>query len=483
VGNPTERLFRALAEVVAEIPETNPFHNKVTLKKQSRDPWISSPEARLLQRVLSESLTVDQHTFADDFFSRYIRSVFGAEDQIESAGNHIVFGRRGSGKSSLLVYAMRRLEAEGRPYAWVSMQTYDRRGDHRVIASVLVETLDQALAQASSTLAEAALLDDAKALRDTIGRLAEQAEEVTLDALRLTVPKIKRIFVGITRARGSFTIFLDDFHVIAPSLQPELLSVVYAFTRGNKVYLKLSAIEHFARTWDPVSRTGLETPNDAQRIGLDYNLTIPDKARDHISKILSAHATYSGLPSVAVLCRTDAMARLVWVAAGVPRDATSIFAQAMVKAVNRGEKEISVTSINVAASEAANDKMRFVEMDTSGAFADAVTVLDQIKTFCIREQKKNAFIVQVKNDDPMFESIRKLIDLRLLHVLHPGITPDEAGVKWMAVLLDYGFYTGMRAAKSIDLFQAEAKTPEVKELRKLPRFNGSPERAATLALL
>jgi hypothetical protein len=166
------------------------------------------------------------------------------------------------------------------------------------------------------------------------------------------------------------------------------------------------------------------------------------------------------------------MARLVWVAAGVPRDAINMFSQALIRAANENKRQVSITGINMAASQAADDKMRFVEMDSSGAFKDALRVLDDIKQFCIRGSKQNAFLVESKNDDPLFENIRKLIDLRFLHVLHPGITPDQAGVRWLALLLDYGFYTGVRAGKSIDLFQREGRSPEVKELRKLPRFRG-----------
>ena len=64
-----------------------------------------------------------------------------------------------------------------------------------------------------------------------------------------------------------------------------MLDVLYAVCRGNRVFLKLSAIETQARTFDPRTRHGLEVPHDAQVILLDYNLTIPDKATQHIEAI------------------------------------------------------------------------------------------------------------------------------------------------------------------------------------------------------
>ena len=59
---------------------------------------------------------------------------------------------------------------------------------------------------------------------------------------------------------------------------------------------------------------------------------MPDKAAGHIEGILDAHAIYCGLPGVRFLCTSaDVLSRLVWVSAGVPRDALNLFAQAMTK--------------------------------------------------------------------------------------------------------------------------------------------------------
>jgi hypothetical protein len=66
--------------------------------------------------------------------------------------------------------------------------------------------------------------------------------------------------------------------------------------------------------------------------------------------------------------------------------------------------------------------------------------------------------------------VRKLIDLRLLHVINEGITIGEAGRKYLGLVLDYGFYTGIRAARSVDLFNRQTQRVAYKDLRKLPVF-------------
>jgi hypothetical protein len=46
----------------------------------------------------------------------------------------------------------------------------------------------------------------------------------------------------------------------------------------------------------------------------------------------------------------------------------------------------------------------------------------------------------------------------------------EAGRKYLALILDYGFYIGVRAAKSVDLFNKQTKRVAYKDLRRLPVF-------------
>jgi hypothetical protein len=212
-------------------------------------------------------------------------------------------------------------------------------------------------------------------------------------------------------------------------------------------------------------------PHDVQEIKLDYNLTIPEKATEHITSILDAHAVYCGLSSIRFLCTSqDALSRLVWVAAGVPRDALSIFGQAMTKASLTGGKRVSVSSINVAASETVNVKLRELDTDASGEAAPLHTMLEQLREFCIKRERKNAFLIEIRNDDPIYQRILKLVDLRLLHVINEGISVGEAGRKYLALILDYGFYIGVRAARSVDLFNKQTKKVAYKDLRRLPVF-------------
>ena len=350
------------------------------------------------------------------------------------------------------------------------MQVYAQRSELGVAVDVLLEILRQV----SPLLPNSTLIDPVSV------RLRHLLDQEVSDAatIRKVLPELRRALSEFATTGRTLAIFLDDFHVLAMAIQPQVLGLLYSVTRGNGIYIKLSAIETLTRTWDAVKTTGLQIPHDVQEIKLDYNLTIPEKATEHITSILDAHAVYCGLSSIRSLCTSnDVLSRLVWVSAGVPRDALNVFAQAMTKSALGQSSRVSVSSINIAASETITAKLKELDTDASGEAQELHQLLDDVKAFCIQTHRKNAFLFESKPDEPVFQHIRKLVDLRLLHVINEGISVGEAGRKYLALILDYGFYIGIRAAKSVDLFNKQTRKVAYKDLRRLPIFKRG-ERAA-----
>lgn len=459
VANPTERLYSILEEVRNHFAIEGQEPPMATLIKKLGENLLRGPEGKLFLKTLAESLNINRYSFEADFLSRYTRSVTGAEEQVTAAANHVVFGRRGAGKSTLLLYAMHTRKKESRPCVWIDMQVYARRDDEAVITDVLADIIREV----------AVYVGDLPEYASSLAAYSKAG--LTEKGIRKQLPTLRRLLSYFANNGQELFIFLDDFHVLAPELQPSLLDVLYSLCRGNKLFLKLSAIETLTKTFDPNKKKGLEISHDVQIIPLDYNLTIPDKATQHIEAILDSHALYCGLPSVRRICTSgDVVPRLTWVAAGVPRDALNLFSQAISKAILSSRSRVSVSNINVAASETINIKLRELEADASGLASPLKDLLEKIRNFCIKEHRGNAFLVEIKADDQTYENVRKLVDLRLLHVISEGITVSEAGRKYLGLILDYGFYTGMRAARSIELFNKQTERVPYAGLRKLPEY-------------
>lgn len=465
LGNPTDRFFKLLQQSLDALSEGNPYKQRTTIKKRASSPnnRLQLPETQFLRTILSESLTATQHSFADDFFTRYIRSVSGDEEQIVSQSNHIVYGRRGAGKSSLLAYLMHNLRQSTSPYAWVNIQTYSGRSDVGTVAEVLIDITNQLQGYASNQ-------PDFETFLPNLETVLDKDEEEAIEYLNRLIPRIRRAFGKIASHYGSVFIFLDDIHVVVETLQPILLDKLYSICRGNQVFLKISGIEQFVKLRDPSLRQGLETPGDIQVIRLDYNLTMPDKSKLHIQEILNSHAVYCGLPSVEYVCGDGVIDRLVWVSAGVPRDALYLFSQAISESSVRDQKRVSVGSVNASASEMTDEKLRDIKLDASGKYEEINQILDAIRQFCVTEQRKNVFLVEIQNESSTFHKLEELIALRLLHILHAGITPSEVGRRYMALMLDYGFYVGIRTARSVDLFSEEPKPVLARDVRSFPIF-------------
>jgi Cdc6-like AAA superfamily ATPase len=157
-------------------PESSPLSNfRGALKKTARENLLQSSESKLFLRSLAESLTASRHSFQEDFFTRYITSVSGAEDQIVASANHIVYGRRGAGKSSLLLYAMKQRESPKQLSVWIDMQIYAHRKDLRVVIDVINEIVTQIMNETQDHALAEPLLQKLKDLSEADGDPSEQS--------------------------------------------------------------------------------------------------------------------------------------------------------------------------------------------------------------------------------------------------------------------------------------------------------------------
>lgn len=465
LSNPSERYFKHLNNCLLQTHESNIFFERATLKKRgATESRLETPETALLRTLISENLTASKSSVdKGEFSARYIETVDGSESQLSSFSNHIVYGRRGAGKSSLLLYLVNSLESEKKLYSWTPMQTYADRTDGLLIPDIIIEILRSISHKGEF---ENEIEENIKTLESLEDPTSHKPSET---AFNRALTRTRRILGNISKSQDGLFIFIDDIHVLKDA-QPKVLSKLYSITRDNGVYLKISGVQSFSRIYDSITREGLEPPHDIQIINLDQNLTMPDKSFDHIKRILDSYALFCALPNISYICGDGVLERLIWVAAGVPRDALNLFSKSISKAVIKGQKKVSITSINSSASEMADDKLRDVEKDLSEGFEDVKDTLERAKTFCIREKRKNAFLIELTTSNPTFKKIDELIALRFLHVLHEGITPSEAGKRYKALMLDYGFYVGVRAARSVDLFQERPAALSVKQLRSLPIF-------------
>src|SRR5579875_3696436 len=98
---------------------------------------LHSAEVDELKRLLEEGARA-----TEERVKRFIEPTQGALSRASSKRHHIVFGRRGSGKSSLLKKVEADLTIERTPLAYIDMEAFKYHEYPDVLISVLIKTFD-----------------------------------------------------------------------------------------------------------------------------------------------------------------------------------------------------------------------------------------------------------------------------------------------------------------------------------------------------
>src|ERR1039457_3935152 len=102
------------------------------------DHLLSSKEVDRLEILIEEATRS-----TDEGVKRFIEPAQGTLSRAVSKRPHIVFGRRGSGKSSLLRKAVSDLTVDRRPIAFVDLESFKGHGYPDVLISILIQTLER----------------------------------------------------------------------------------------------------------------------------------------------------------------------------------------------------------------------------------------------------------------------------------------------------------------------------------------------------
>ncbi len=140
----------------------------------------------------------------------------------------------------------------------------------------------------------------------------------------------------------------------------------------------------------------------------------------------------------------------------------------MTKAIAGRRKRIGLVDVNMSAADSLTEKERLSE-DVGEDASRVIAAVDDIKAFC-QGHPKQCVSCHWDPGNRLCQVIKKASDLRIIHVLHPSITPEQAGEKYEALLLDYAFYTGSRRAPSVWELKPTPQATSGKDLRKLKRY-------------
>ncbi|MBU0983396.1 MAG: hypothetical protein KKA42_05970 [candidate division Zixibacteria bacterium] len=395
--------------------------------------------------------------------------------------NHLVYGRRGAGKSTL----MKSLQKEGKHLAiFCNLETFKDIPFPNILVKVLIATLvglngelaktrkwyrvggakarlqkivkkeiatltqklDEPVAgekrvttttsmtamkkscagiQAGVAGAEAGVAQT-KGKGETHG--TEVRENISVDklaSLRTEISRYQDIFTKASKLMSAKPIFLilDDFYFIPKAIQPDLLDYFHRLTKGTPLFLKVATIKHRSRVYKQTEQSyvGVEPGHDILPIDMDYTLDRFDELKNFMADLLRAASKGAGASvEIDSLFSGDGFNQLCIASGGVPRDFLALFvdlADDLSPADGKGIGKIEVTK---AAIGKHGDKLSSMKSDSAEEKEVLDFYLNNIKRTVYTDKRTNAFLVakpDLENHPQSRQAIRELVDLRLLHLI------------------------------------------------------------------
>lgn len=467
IGRSSAFYQKVLVATQRSLSAGNPFRGAIGLVEKHQDRFPESLEAISLLTLLTRSTrAVSEDSAERGFAVQYVPFQNREDHQLAQPATHVVVGRRGVGKSTLIRRATEILQSTKAIYAVIDMQAYGAlAGDD--LARELLHDIAVALARSAErvSLSSTATLDT--------NSLFDVAKEILAENVMVAaaVPRLKRALGEITkRTRDNAFVFLDDFHLLARDEQPKVLNLVHGFLKGASGWLKVAGVRSLLNTYSSASRIGLQVPGDAQSISLDLTLENPEAAETHLRAILQSFLTAIGYEGMSQVIPKAAFKRLVWANAGVPRDFLQMFGRAIEHARKNRHAIVTLSDVNSAIGEFGQRKMDEMRQDASNSEGELHAMLDALEIHCLDNVKVNAFLLRSEESEER-RLVHMLSDLRLVHLINQSITPDRAGEKYEAYIIDYSRFTGFRRRPNVKEMIPDEGQFKASELRKLPKVS------------
>ena len=451
----------------------------------------------------------------------------GLRERLSSKQNHVVFGRRGAGKTSLVESAKGQkdvidiylnledykditfpniviqilvnlfAELENTIYRrkwfclfWPPVFTAlkDLRRMRRALLPYLHDPDEETQAvkssegyshQMGSRIAAAGSEGGLKASRERSVEVNRTLPKNKVEYLRLELTNYKDLIQRVSKLFNHAPIFLvfDDFYFIQKNIQPELVDYFHRLTKGTDLFLKIATIKHrskiYRRTRDQY--VGMELGHDVFAVDMDYTLDNFEELQGFMMQLLKRAVEKSGARiDVENLFAGGGFAQLCLSSGGVPRDFLSLF----VTLANRpsvADTTIGKMDVNEAAIANLNNKMESMRRDSGHEDAVLDGCLRRIKSFVYEDKRTNAFLIakdELDSDAQARQAIRELVDLRLIHLVdHNTSRAPSDGRRYEAYILDIGLYDNARPRNfnQIEPGQRDEKARK-DELRASPLF-------------
>ena len=366
--------------------------------------------------------------------------------------HHLIFGRRGTGKTALMVEAKQRVESEGCLSYWINIHTHRGEPVNRIFVRISSHVCERMQVFYSEKKRSPQLLTSISRLRDDADKLLGK-QEISCDEVSRLVPRMQNVIRQFADTNATrLYIFVDDLHYLPSTEQPKLLDLIHGAVRDSDAWLKVAGIRHLTRWFQLKPPLGLQTGHDADPIDLDVTLEEPSQAKNFLEAVFLNYAKYTRILSLSSILSPSALDRLVLASGAVPRDYLTLSARAISQAQTReNARHVGVQDVGKVAGDAAEVKISELEEDAAsvkGATNKVIAGLHQIRRFCIDEKNCTFFRIDFRDKESQpdaYDIIRELMDLRLIHLVRASLSDiHKAGRRYEVYMLDLSQFSSER---------------------------------------
>lgn len=372
---------------------------------------------------------------------------------VSATRHQLILGRRGVGKTALLLEAKRIAEQEGHATVWLNahvIRNLSVENANLILARSIIDKLIQRIGSSEGSSSSALKIVAEKLKQPDAGQ-----------NLNLLIPEINLVLRDILRpGLLSLFVFLDDFYLYPFADQPKVLDFLAGISRDSSAWLKIASIEHLTRPWESSTRIGLEIPNDATKIDLDITLEDPEKTQKFLESVLGSFTKAVGIKSPLSIAKTEALGRLVLASGGVPRDYLNLFAASInvARSARTAAQQIGREDVAVAAGDLARSKKRDLEQDAAKEAAKLLTALSKLSEH-VRHLGFTYFRVDIQQKSmPEYETLALLSNLRFIHFIQTVSDQHKGGVRYESFLLDLSEYSDVRLQRRLHVLDLESGT-------------------------
>lgn len=450
---------------------------------------LDSPEFSKLINIIRDSFRVRKNQDP-----RYV-DVGDNLTRVGAAQHQVIFGRRGSGKSCLVVHYLNKTIPKDTLGIYILADEHKRLTYPDILIRLLIEVLQavpcrrpfikKLFGQEPATLKcardlrrlldmadESDVVDDRKSTKTAevearltrddigaarIGRTSDTShgrtssfKERKLDTLERHLRDYKSAIADQLQYSGmrSAYVFVDDFYLMPRARHPDLLDYLHRLFRDTEFYMKVATIRHRTQLLRNNPQTvGVELSQDVEELTLDLTLEDIETTSDHLGRMLDSLAREAGIDNIlANNFNPDAFLALTLTSGGVPRDFLNIFINAVEAALGENQTRwLTPKYIYKGAGRLAyQTKLKNLRDDASHDAGGLERLLVDLLHFCLKEKKKTSFLISQEDAQAHpreHEHIQQLMDFKLIHVVEPDTSAASGRPgRYEAYTLDFSLF-------------------------------------------